>query len=85
VLTADEAGGWRVDAAATGAARDAVRARRGRRARPVRDWYGDERRRILERRLSEPVSEMYRSSISLSTRWGGEFKQFWKLPADFEP
>jgi N-methylhydantoinase B/acetone carboxylase alpha subunit len=85
VVAAEAAGGWRVDAAGTGAAREAIRARRGRRARPVRDWYGDERRRILEERLSEPVAEMYRSSLSLSSRWGDEFMAFWDLPGDFEP
>jgi N-methylhydantoinase B/acetone carboxylase alpha subunit len=85
VVLTEDGGAWRVDTAATAAARDAVRARRAERARPVRDWYADERRRLVDGRLIEPVAEMYRSSLALSARWGGEFKGFWDLPEDFQP
>jgi acetone carboxylase alpha subunit len=85
VLEAVADGDWGVDAAATKAARDAIRATRRRRAGAVSQWYEAERRRILEGRLSEPVSEMYRSSLALGARWGDEFRRFWELPEDFQP
>ena len=85
VLAADTEGGWLVDGPATETARATIRTTRGNRARPVRDWYDDERRRIVDGRLSDPVAEMYRSSIALSDRWGDEFAAFWDLPEGFEP
>jgi N-methylhydantoinase B/acetone carboxylase alpha subunit len=85
VAEEETGGGWRVDAAATQAARQSIRDERGRRARPVREWYADERRRLMDGGLIEPVAEMYRSSLALSARWGDEFKTFWDLPEDFQP
>ena len=85
VAEEETGGGWRVDAAATQAARQSIRDERGRRARPVREWYADERRRLMDGGLIEPVAEMYRSSLALSARWGDEFKTFWDLPEDSQP
>jgi acetone carboxylase gamma subunit len=63
--------------------RDAARARRLERARPVADWWATERERVLAGDLIEPVKVGYEESIKLSPRWAAEFRGFWDLPQDF--
>jgi N-methylhydantoinase B len=71
------------DPRATEARRDEIRAERGRKAVPVREWMKAERQRILSLDMIEPAQRMYAESMRLSERWAREFKQFWKLPDDF--
>jgi N-methylhydantoinase B len=63
--------------------RDAARARRLERARPIADWWAEQRERLLARDLIEPVKVGYEESIKLSPRWAAEFRGFWDLPEDF--
>jgi acetone carboxylase gamma subunit len=79
VLAAD----GEADAAATEAERTAARARRLDAARPVAEWWEDERERVLARDLPLPVQVMYEESMKLSPRWAAEFRGFWDLPEDF--
>jgi N-methylhydantoinase B/acetone carboxylase alpha subunit len=72
------------DEAATDARRAEVRAERGAKAVPVREWMKAERERILARDMIEPVQRMYAESMRLSDRWAREFREFWELPEDFE-
>jgi N-methylhydantoinase B len=72
------------DAVATEARRAEVRAERGRKAVPVREWMKTERQRILDRDMIEPAQVMYAESMRLSQRWAKEFRTFWELPEDFE-
>jgi acetone carboxylase alpha subunit len=50
----------------------------------VREWMKDERLRILDGEMIEPVKRMYAESIRLSERWAAEFREFWDLPEDFD-
>jgi N-methylhydantoinase B/acetone carboxylase alpha subunit len=63
--------------------RDAARAGRLERARPVADWWAEQRERVLAGDLIEPVKVGYEESIKLSPRWAAEFRGFWDLPEDF--
>ena len=63
--------------------RDAARARRLDRARPVGDWWAGERERVLAGDLIDPVKVGYAESMKLSPRWAAEFRGFWDLPEDF--
>ena len=53
--------------------RDAARARRLERARPVIEWWASERERVLAGDLIEPVKVGYEESIKLSPRWAAEW------------
>jgi acetone carboxylase, alpha subunit len=72
------------DPEATESRRAEIREERGRSAVPVREWMKDERRRILDGEMIEPVKRMYAESIRLSERWAAEFREFWELPEDFD-
>jgi N-methylhydantoinase B/oxoprolinase/acetone carboxylase alpha subunit/acetone carboxylase gamma subunit len=87
-LEADIAGGhlqpaWADRAYARGD-REAVLARRLERARPASEWWSEQRQRILEQRLIEPVKVMYAESMRLEPGWAAEFRGFWDLPEDFD-
>ena len=64
--------------------RDGARHRRLERARPAAEWWAEERRRILDQRLIEPVKCMYAESMRLGPRFAAEFRGFWDLPEDFD-
>lgn len=75
---------WTVDPEATEVRRAEMRAERLATAVPAATFMETERQRILARRIAEPVLEMYRSSLALSTHWRDKFYAFWNLPSDFE-
>jgi acetone carboxylase gamma subunit len=64
--------------------RDAYRRRRLDRARPTSEWWSDQRSRVLEQRLIDPVRVMLAESMRLSPGWAAEYRGFWDLPEDFE-
>jgi N-methylhydantoinase B len=64
--------------------RDAARARRLARARPAREWWAEQRERVLAGEIIDPVKVSYAESMKLSPRWAAEFRGFWDLPEDFE-
>jgi N-methylhydantoinase B/acetone carboxylase alpha subunit len=72
------------DEAASETRRDELRAERLRRSRPVREWWAEERERVLARDAIEPIKAMYAESMRLSPRWSAEYRGFWDLPEDFE-
>jgi hypothetical protein len=72
------------DPGATEAKRAEHRAERARQAVPVRNWMQQERQRLLEHDMIEPVQRMYAESMRLSQRWAHEFREFWQLPEDFD-
>jgi N-methylhydantoinase B len=67
-----------------GADRDAVRAGRLERARPAREWWAQQRERILAQDLIEPVKVMFSESMRLEPSWAAEYRGFWDLPEDFD-
>ncbi|MEX2194405.1 MAG: hydantoinase B/oxoprolinase family protein [Thermoleophilaceae bacterium] len=64
--------------------RDAARRARLDRARPAREWWAQQRERVLAQGFVEPVCSMYAESMKLSPRWAAEYRGFWDLPEDFE-
>jgi N-methylhydantoinase B/oxoprolinase/acetone carboxylase alpha subunit len=75
---------WEVDAAATAARRAEMRRQRLERAVPFRDWWKQERAKVLAREgMAEAVLGMWRSSMRLSPDWAQELRAFWHLPEDF--
>jgi acetone carboxylase, alpha subunit len=64
--------------------RDAGRARRLERARPAREWWAEQRERLLAGEIIDPVKVAYAESMKLSSRWAAEFRGFWDLPEDFQ-
>jgi N-methylhydantoinase B len=87
-IEADVEGGhmdqrW-ADQAYARADRDAVLARRLDRARPVSQWWSEQRRRILDQDLIEPVKVMLSESMRLEAPWAAEYRGFWDLPEDFD-
>ena len=74
-----------IDGAKTEARRRALREDRAAKAMPVRDWLAKEREtRVLARDLSAPVIDMYRSSMRVSPAWAKRYRDFWRLPEEFE-
>lgn len=69
--------------AATLAERQRIRDERRRRARPVSEWWRDERERVLRQDAIEPIRVMYAEVMRLSPRWAAEYRGFWDLPEDF--
>ena len=72
------------DPRATDSRRAELREQRARRAVPVREWIKQERQRVLNHDMIEPVQRMYAESMRLSERWASEFREFWDLPEDFD-
>jgi acetone carboxylase, alpha subunit len=72
------------DQQATEARRAEKREERGAKAVPVREWMANERQRLLDHDLIEPVQRMYAESMRLSERWAREFREFWDLPDNFD-
>jgi acetone carboxylase gamma subunit len=64
--------------------REAFRRARLERARPVAEWWAEQRERVLAQDAIEPVKVMYAECMRLSPRWAAEYRGFWDLPEDFE-
>jgi N-methylhydantoinase B/acetone carboxylase alpha subunit len=64
--------------------REEIRKMREKRSMSFEEFWEYERKKIVNGEIKEHVKRMYRESISLSKKWGDEFKKFWKLPEDFE-
>ena len=47
------------------------------------EFWRDERRLILEKRLTEPVRNMYATTVSEKFDFDGDLRSFWALPEDF--
>ena len=61
-----------------------MRAARKKRGVPFRQWWREERKRVLAREsMASAVLEMWRTSMKLSPDYAAEIRAFWKLPDDF--
>ncbi|MBE3560882.1 MAG: hydantoinase B/oxoprolinase family protein [Ktedonobacteraceae bacterium] len=83
VASQDADGRWHVDVEQSKAHRAQMRQERKQKAIPAREFWQQERERVLARDFIEPVRDMYRSSMELSAEWREKFLRFWDLPADF--
>ena len=52
---------------------------------PVKEWWKNERKLVMDKALHPLLLEMYASSSApqRGARWFGEYKEFWALPEDF--
>ena len=48
------------------------------------EFWEYERKKITENKLYEAVSTLISESLKLSKNWAKEFREFWKLPEDFQ-
>ena len=64
--------------------RDAHRRRRLERARPAREWWAEQRERVLAKDAIEPIKVMYAECMRLSQPFAAEYRGFWDLPEGFE-
>jgi len=77
-------GEFEVDTDATEKRRQEMVKERAEKAKPVSEWYDDERKRIInEEHLIEDVKKTYVSSMRMSDNFASFFRDFWDLPADF--
>ena len=75
---------WNIDEAATTRKRDEMRQARKDRGVPFRQWWKQEREKILAKEnMASAVQEMWRTSMELSPKYGEELRAFWKLTEDF--
>ena len=79
-----QAKAWTVDLAATERKREEIRAARKQRGVPFREWWQQERERIVAKEhMASAVLDMWRSSMELSPEYGEEIRAFWRLPEGF--
>lgn len=83
VVEQPEPGSAVVDTEKTEKARSTLRQSRVEKSVDYDTFWSAERQRLLDRRLIDPVSTMYRESFTVSPKWETEFKDFWQLPEDF--
>jgi N-methylhydantoinase B/oxoprolinase/acetone carboxylase alpha subunit len=75
---------WVIDNDATARHRDDMRQARKARAVPFREWWTQERERILAKEnMAAAVRDMWRGSMELSPDYAKEMREFWQLPEDF--
>jgi len=75
---------YSVDEAATAKLRNEMRAKRKSRAVPFREWWTKERERVRAGEGMNPaVTDMFRSSMTLTPSYAEYIRSFWQLPADF--
>jgi N-methylhydantoinase B/oxoprolinase/acetone carboxylase alpha subunit len=75
---------WNIDEAATVRKREEIREQRKQRGVPFRQWWRQEREKILAKEnMASAVLHMWRTSMELSPDYGREIRAFWRLPDDF--
>jgi len=74
---------WKIDYAATANLRQAKRKERLARGRPMRQWWGKARERLMEKNFDGKLVEMYQNSMKMSQPFTREFREFWDLPEEF--
>ncbi|MFX1336985.1 MAG: hydantoinase B/oxoprolinase family protein [Promethearchaeota archaeon] len=76
---------WTIDEKASEERREAIKKKRLEKSMTFEEFWEYEKKKITEDRLYEAVKRMYSESLKLSKGyWGKEFREFWKLPEDFQ-
>lgn len=75
---------WTIDIKETNKRRAEIKNERKQKSLSFEEFWKYERKKITEGDLHEAVKRMYSESLTLSKRWGKEFKEFWKFPDDFQ-
>jgi N-methylhydantoinase B/acetone carboxylase alpha subunit len=74
---------WHINIDETIESRENMRKERKERSMSFEKFYEYEKDKIINGKLSTPVSRMYSESLQLSDGWAKEFRRFWNLPDDF--
>lgn len=82
VATQGSDGAWKVDVTASQERRRALLAQRRKRAVPARQWWAEERKRVMARDLIPQVLTMYREAGSFA-KFDQMVREFWQLDGDF--
>ncbi len=82
-FTKDAEGYYTVDADATKARQKEMRQERLSRGTPVKEWMKGERQKIIDKKASVQVQQMFASSFELSQPFLDKFRAFWDLPSDW--
>jgi len=75
---------WIIDEKATENRRKELKNERIEKSMTFEEFWEKERKKITENKLNDPVRLMYTESLNLSKMWSKFFKEFWKLPEDFQ-
>lgn len=75
---------WIINNEATKERREELRQERKDKSITFEEFWEREKKKITEGKLYEAVSVMYSESLNLSTKWGENFREFWKFPEDFK-
>ncbi|MFX0142956.1 MAG: hypothetical protein ACFE9C_02670, partial [Candidatus Hodarchaeota archaeon] len=75
---------WEIDEKATKIRQKELMSERREKSMTFEEFWEKEKKKITENRVSEPVKLMFSESLKLSNNWAKIFKQFWKLPENFE-
>ena len=76
-------GNWELDEEQTEKLRAERMKERAQKAKPVSEWYDNERVRIQNEGLIEDVKKTYESSMRMSKQFTEFYQEFWDLSADF--
>ncbi len=75
---------WKINIDASTKCREEIMKERKEKSLTFEEFWEHERKKLTEERLYKSVSRMYSESLKLSSKWGKEFREFWKLPEDFQ-
>ena len=74
---------WKVASAEeVKAERDKMKQKRLAKAKPFKEWWGEERKKLQAGDLEPWIKASYNESIARSQNWKTEFRQFWALAED---
>ncbi|MFA4835196.1 MAG: hydantoinase B/oxoprolinase family protein [Dehalococcoidia bacterium] len=75
---------WLIDYEATSKLRQKVKEKRKEGGIPFKEFWKEERQRVLKKDMIEPITTMLKESMELSPKYAQEFREFWVLPSDFK-
>jgi len=75
---------WVIDEKSTMARQEELRKERKEKSMTFEEFWEYEKKKITEEKLYEAVSLMFSESLKLSKKWAKEFREFWKLPEDYQ-
>jgi hypothetical protein len=75
---------WIIDENATKAGQEEIRKERMEKSMTFEEFWEYEKEKITEDKLYEAVKLMYSESLKLSDKWAKEFREFWKLPENYQ-
>ncbi|MFW9897841.1 MAG: hydantoinase B/oxoprolinase family protein [Candidatus Thorarchaeota archaeon] len=75
---------WIVDEKSTKIRQEELMKERKEKSMTFEEFWEYERKKITEKKLYEAVLFMFSDSLKLSKKWAKEFREFWKLPDNYQ-